>query len=195
MICRNHVDVTEGVRRCSRCGVGFCTDCLVMIQDLPYCADCKTEQLLDVRSGVDRTSLPLANVWKRFAAYIIDYFIIFIPFYGLFLAVLFLSRTPRGDPSPWAMLMLIPLLFAWPVYEGLMTHFRNGQTLGKMALDVRVVRVDGSPITPGQAWGRALAKYILGSCLSLINFIPAFFTNDRTAIHDLVVSTRVVEAR
>jgi len=62
MICRNHVDVSAGVRRCSRCGVTFCSDCLVDIQGKPYCATCKGEQLLDVRSGVDRTNLEFAGI-------------------------------------------------------------------------------------------------------------------------------------
>ncbi len=194
MICRNHVDVSEGVRRCSRCGAGFCPDCLVTIQDRPYCATCKSEQLLDVRSGVDRTTLHLASVWKRFAAHIIDQVVILIPFYILFFAVMFLTRNARGEPNPLAILAIFPLIFATPVYDALMMQYKNGQTLGKMALDVRVVRADGSPLTPGNAWGRSASKFLLGACLSILNFIPAFFTNDRTALHDMVASTRVVEA-
>ena len=195
MSCRNHVDVSEGVRHCVRCGGEFCPDCLVTIQDLPYCAVCKNEKLLDVRSGVERHQLPLASVWKRFAAYIIDYFIILIPFYSIFFAIMFLTRDERGEPNPLAFLAMIPMIFAWPVYEALMMQYRNGQTLGKMALDVRVVRADGSPLTAGNAWGRAAMKFVLSSCLSIIDFVPAFFTDERTTLHDLVVSTRVIEAR
>ena len=61
MICRNHVDVSEGIRRCGRCGATFCRDCLVDIGGVPYCATCKTEQLLDARSGVQRTALDIAQ--------------------------------------------------------------------------------------------------------------------------------------
>ena len=34
-----------------------------------------------------------------------------------------------------------------------MLQYKDGQTLGKMALQVRVVRPDGSPITPGPGLG------------------------------------------
>src|SRR5437763_17155409 len=77
MICRNHVDVSEGVRRCSRCGATFCRNCLVDIQGRPYCATCKTEQLLDVQSGVDRTALDIAGIGRRLVGYIIDSFILY----------------------------------------------------------------------------------------------------------------------
>ena len=77
MICRNHVDVSEGVRRCSRCGSTFCRDCLVEIGGAPYCATCKTEQLLDVRSGVSGP-LDLAPIGRRIWAYLADVFILYI---------------------------------------------------------------------------------------------------------------------
>src|SRR5258707_11869269 len=54
--CRNHWDVVEGLRQCSRCGQTFCRDCLVDINGFAYCASCKNEQLLDVRSGVTLTT-------------------------------------------------------------------------------------------------------------------------------------------
>ena len=38
---------------------------------------------------------------------------------------------------------------------------RRGQTLGKIALKIKVVRPDGSPITTGQAWGRSLLRGIM----------------------------------
>src|SRR5436305_7391281 len=77
MICRNHVDVSEGVRRCSRCGTPFCRDCLVEIGGAPYCAMCKTEQLLDVRSGVSGP-LDLATIGKRFLAVLVDGIILYV---------------------------------------------------------------------------------------------------------------------
>ena len=72
MICRNHVDVSEGIRRCARCGAPFCSNCLVDISGKPYCATCKTEQILDVRSGVERGVLDLASIGRRFGASFVD---------------------------------------------------------------------------------------------------------------------------
>jgi uncharacterized RDD family membrane protein YckC len=61
-----------------------------------------------------------------------------------------------------------------------------------MSMKIKVVRVDGTAISTGQAWGRAFMRQILASCLSIFNYLPAFFTKDRTCLHDLVASTRVV---
>src|ERR1043166_3448578 len=146
--CRNHPDVVEGLRYCSRCGQAFCPDCLVAIRGNTYCATCKAEQVRDLTSGVDRSTLELAGIGRRFGA--------------LYIA-----------------------------YEALMLGAR-GQTLGKMAMKIKVVRPDGTAISKGQAWGRSFMRQILASCLSIFNYLPAFFTKERTCLHDLVANTRVV---
>ena len=64
MYCRNHVDVSEGVRPCARCQTAFCGDCLVTINGRDYCAVCKTEQVMDVRSGTVAGVLPLASIGR-----------------------------------------------------------------------------------------------------------------------------------
>lgn len=193
MICRNHVDVSEGVRRCARCGAGFCPDCLVTIGDRPYCATCKTEQLLDVRSGVDRSRMVYARVLKRFGAMILDNFLLAIPIYAVMFAVMgFSGMFSGGEPSPAILLMYVPG-FTFPVlYEGLMLSMKNGQTVGKMALSIRVVRPDGSPISTGQAWGRAAIRVVL-SCLAIVDYIPVFFTEEKTTLHDMIAGTRVID--
>jgi hypothetical protein len=35
-------------------------------------------------------------------------------------------------------------------------------------------------------------RQVLASCLSIFDYIPAFFTKERTCLHDLVANTRVV---
>jgi len=193
MPCRNHPDVLEGVRHCSRCGGPFCGDCLVTINDRLYCATCKSEQLLDVRSGIDRTQLQLAGIGKRFGALMIDRILILLPTYALFLFAMFATTNDRGEPNPWVFLLMIPLVLALPAYEGLMMQFRNGQTLGKKMMHIRVVRPDGSPLSAGQAWGRTLMRLLLEGCISFVDYIPAFFTKEKTSLHDMVAATRVVE--
>src|SRR5258708_40202765 len=91
--CRNHWDVVEGLRPCSRCGQPFCRDCLVDINGLPYCANCKNEQLLDVRSGVAPTTLNLASIVKLFLALFVDGLIIGIPFGVLMAAAMMTSLS------------------------------------------------------------------------------------------------------
>lgn len=192
LVCTNHVEVAEGVRRCARCGLPFCPDCLVEIGGRPYCATCKTEQLLDVRSGVDRQQLALASIWARFGAVFLDGLLIAIPMYAIMGVFMFGSASSGDEPPLWVNFIGVPFTILSVIYEALMLQMKNGQTLGKMAVKVRVVRPDGSPISAGQAWGRVAIRTILG-CL-WIDYIPALFTQEKTAIHDMVAGTRVVEA-
>lgn len=194
MICRNHVEVSEGVRRCGRCGGTFCGNCLVDIGGQPYCADCKTQQLLDERSGVDRTLLHYATISKRFGAVLLDNLILCMPnVIVIFIFVSLGSTTTDPDlKETWTQLANIPAFAFAIAYEALMLIFKDGQTLGKMAVSVRVVRVDGSPITNGQAWGRAAMRTVL-SCLLIVDYLPAFFTEEKTTLHDLIAGTRVVD--
>jgi uncharacterized RDD family membrane protein YckC len=191
LVCRNHLEVTEGVRRCARCGTPYCPDCTVDIQGRPYCATCKTEQLLDVRSGVDMSQLDLASPWKRFGAIIIDGLLINMPLYAIMMFYVFSSAQSGDEPHPLISFAGIPLMFVQFIYEGLMLSMKDGQTVGKMAAKVKVVRPDGTSITTGQAWGRAAMKMVLG-CLWIVDYIPAFFTQEKTTVHDMVAGTRVV---
>jgi len=185
MICRNHIEISEGVRRCSRCGSPFCRNCLVQMQNGLFCATCKTEQVLDVRSGVSSSEAEYASMGRRLGGYLIDY----IPV--LVIIVVFVVYSAARGQSVGAfhpISIILGLLFI--SYEALMLGTR-GQTLGKMAVGVRVVNADGTPISMGQGWGRAFARSILG-WLFIVDYIPAFFTAEKTTIHDMLAKTRVI---
>ena len=194
MICRNHVDVEEGVVACARCGASFCGDCVVMIHGRPYCATCKNEKLLDVQSGTDRSQLSLATFGRRFAALWIDRMMFGVAAVAIVLiAALFQNVGGKPDDSFFVVVIVLigGIYVGLIVYEALMLGAR-GQTVGKMALKIKVVRPDGAPITKGQAWGRSVLRGVMIHVLSLLNYIPAMVTKEKTCIHDLVANTRVV---
>jgi uncharacterized RDD family membrane protein YckC len=58
-----------------------------------------------------------------------------------------------------------------------------------------VVQAGGQEISGGQAWGRAVVRGLFVSFLSIINYAPAFFTKEKTCIHDMAAKTRVILAR
>src|SRR6266849_4320804 len=97
MLCRNHIDVSEGIRRCARCGAPFCSDCLVDISGRPYCATCKTEQILEVRSGVERGVLDLASIGRRFGASFVDGLLMWIPIAIMIAIGIHMSRPSTND--------------------------------------------------------------------------------------------------
>jgi uncharacterized RDD family membrane protein YckC len=194
--CLNHPFVSEGVRPCSRCGTPYCPNCLVEIEGRPYCATCKTQQLLDVRSGVDATRADYAGVGRRFLAILVDGLITGIP--GWIIIMVFLQDTFRSAATSatpqWFNPTFYVLGLIGVVYQALMLAAK-GQTLGKMALKIKVVRVDGGDISAGQAWGRELLRFVLGAipCLGVVaDYLPAFMTKEKTTIHDLAAKTRVV---
>jgi len=182
MICRNHVDVSEGVRRCSRCGSTFCRDCLVEIGGAPYCAMCKTEQLLDVRSGVSGP-LDLATIGKRFLAVLVDGIILYVVNAAIGFVIGLAMRG--GATQVLGCVSILISLVINIIYDGSLVA-ASGQTLGKRALKIKVVAEDGGNVTTGQAWGRALSKMIPFAQL------VALFNNERKGIHDMLAHTRVV---
>jgi uncharacterized RDD family membrane protein YckC len=194
--CLNHPHVSEGVRPCSRCGNSYCPNCLVEIDGRPYCATCKTQQLLDVRSGVDATRLDYASAGRRFLAILIDGLITGIP--AWIIIMMFMQdtfRTAATSSTPqWFNPTFYALSFIGVVYQALMLAAK-GQTLGKMAVKIKVVRVDGGDISAGQAWGRELLRFVLGviPCVGPVaDYLTAFFTKEKTTIHDLGAKTRVI---
>jgi len=203
MGCAHHPDVEAGLERCERCGAEVCPDCFVVLRDRTLCAACKVEYVHDLRSGIVPDALELAGVGRRLLGVWLDGFITALFSYAvlipLFLAVGTASAPggPGGGPGvvPDAFLLVVyPLFLGIPfVYEAVLLQ-RRGQTVGKMAVGLRVVTPEGKDIGTGQAWGRAAVKVLLGSCMG-IDYIPALFTRERTCFHDMIARTRVVRVR
>jgi uncharacterized RDD family membrane protein YckC len=207
MTCLAH-PLAELVTPCARCGSTFCEDCLVRLGDAWLCVSCKEETLRDVVSGAaDR--VPLARVTMRGAAYAIDRALFYVVLFGGMQALQWIHwkfdffLNSNGQEACAGAIYI-----AYFVYEGRMTATR-GQTLGKMAAKVRVVRRDGSPVTRLQAWSRALLRSVFICVwflalryrfapflmlLALLDDVVAVFTPERTALHDLIVRTRVYRA-
>jgi uncharacterized RDD family membrane protein YckC len=142
--------------------------------------------LLDVRSGVGST-LDVADIGRRFVASLIDGMITGIP--TIIIVLIWLGTINTAGPRFASPLFWIPSVLS-VVYQAMMLKAR-GQTLGKMAMKVKVVRPDGSAISGGQAWGREVSRAFLG-LLYIVDYLPAFFTKDRRTIHDMLAGTRVV---
>jgi uncharacterized RDD family membrane protein YckC len=214
--CQNHPDVEEGLVPCVRCRQEFCADCVVALEGDPYCASCKDEQVRNLLSGTTAT-FELAGMGRRITAFVIDGFIKLCMVYAIVLPIVALgvfgmmrvggsleggsqpSDETAGAIGVLVMMAWILLSIGVPMsidlfYEALMLR-RWGQTLGKMALGLKVVSADGGALTSGQVWGRTALKAALGTMCVLADDLAALFTKDRTAVHDLVVKSRVARVR
>lgn len=79
-------------------------------------------------------------------------------------------------------------------YFTLFTASEWQATPGKRLLGIRVIKDDGGPITALRAFGRYWA-YLISTIVLLIGYIMVAFTEEKTALHDLICRTRVVYGR
>jgi uncharacterized RDD family membrane protein YckC len=75
----------------------------------------------------------------------------------------------------------------------------NGQTFGKQAIDMRVVRRDGEPIGFGVAMVREVVFKLLfgvaitGGLFLIVDALWPLFERDGLAVHDIATDTRAVD--
>jgi uncharacterized RDD family membrane protein YckC len=128
---------------------------------------------------------------RRLMAAVLDYAILFtIDAVVLYLTLRIASLT-MGE---WQALPLLPMItFLGLLKLSYFTAFTcvGGQTIGKMAVNIRVLGDDDRPLDAAHAVHRALAGavsfFLLGA-----GFMPALFGADRRALHDRLAHTRVV---
>jgi uncharacterized RDD family membrane protein YckC len=157
---------------------------------------------------------PLAGWGSRFGAWFIDILIIGIPATAIFLALAAGAIGLTGDDSDggfWVLVgsalvstlifAVIALIYAPATMARDGAH--NGQTWGKQMVGIRVVRDSGEPMT---FWPAALREVgikglAVGIASSIIPFIPWFLNffwplwdDQNRALHDMAVSTHVVQA-
>lgn len=112
------------------------------------------------------------------------------------------NLLPQPDSSiqPMAFLFLIMVLLLGIVFIILFNFFlfayrpykHNGQTYGKQLMNIKVVRIDGKDLTLGLMTLRFLVSAVINSAISFLTYITIFFDQDRRAIYDIVVGTKVV---
>ena len=148
-----------------------------------------------------------AGFWIRLLARMIDGFILSIPTVVLVIPLMIMLGIAgaRGRLSPFGMVPFGPaalmiqgvlMLISIAVGATYETYFvsTRGATPGKMALGLRIVRPNGSPVSAGLAFGRYLAHLLSGYLLG-IGYLMAAFDGEKRALHDRICETRVVYAR
>lgn len=71
---------------------------------------------------------------------------------------------------------------------------QNGQTPGKMVMNIRVIKTNGQPISDGDALLRYVGYYI-NTAIIMLGWIWAFIDGKSQGLHDKLASTYVIKAR
>lgn len=138
----------------------------------------------------------LAGFWRRFAAYIIDALIVGVSgsiVQSILAAIIGASGSDMAGTT-WRGGLIS--LFLGLVYFGYLWA-RNGQSLGYMALGLRLVKTDGSPVSFGLGMFRYLVIYLSFLVCAVPALISAFMigmSEQKQGLHDRVAGTIVVRA-
>ena len=150
----------------------------------------------------------LSGWWRRAGAAVIDGLIIgsvaallLIPF-GIGVATV---DSDTGTTALIGAFILTTLVFVVvaALYSPVMMSRTNGQTLGRMATGIRVIRANGQPMTFGFAFLReivikgllvGIVNSITFGLASLLDVLWPLWDEQNRALHDFVVNTRVVRA-
>jgi hypothetical protein len=104
------------------------------------------------------------------------------------------AARSRGGPVAWIRTVVDELGFGFgwaTLYMTVVLSWWKGQTVGKRLLGIRVVRLDGEPITWWTAFER-VGGYAAGFATGLLGFAQVYWDANRQAIHDRIVGTVVV---
>jgi uncharacterized RDD family membrane protein YckC len=151
----------------------------------------------------------LAGWWRRVGAALLDGLIV-----GVGSAVLFVGITAPfsigffANDTVGVVAILVGALLAVLciavvsfLYAPLLMARTNGQTLGRMAVGIRVIRAGGGPMT---FWFAMLREVVVKALLfgfvssftfgiaSLLDVLWPLWDEENRALHDFVVNTRVV---
>ena len=149
----------------------------------------------------------LSGWWARVGAAIIDGFIIGIP---ALIVLLALGAGAAGSDTDGgtaafigaALLSLLVWLVVALLYAPFMMSRTNGQTVGRMATGIRVIRASGEQMTFGVAALREIVVkgLLIGTISSLtfgigylVDVLWPLWDDENRALHDMVVNTRVVK--
>lgn len=170
-------------------------ECLELSDSRLVCAICKPKVIQQMKEGVTVAGhFTYAGFWKRFAAKLIDNIILMAVNFPLTFALGMFLPQQTGEInaaffiSQGVIILLSTVIGAF--YNAFLVG-KYGATWGKMALNLRVIRPDGSSLSYGRATGRYFSE-ILSSLTLLIGYLMAAFDSEKRALHDRVSDTRVI---
>jgi uncharacterized RDD family membrane protein YckC len=133
----------------------------------------------DDSSGV---TYELASMGNRFLARLVDDIIVLIASVVLGMFVLPFG----GEAAVTATSIVISVGYYWYFWTR-----RDGQSPGKSLLNIKVIKIDGTPLNDGDALLRVFGYYVGQFSLGL-GYLWAVFDNNNQGWHDKMANTYVI---
>ena len=155
--------------------------------------------------------VPLADYGPRVGAALIDGLIVGVAGTIIYWVIVGAAGATGSDAA-----VIVTLFVGWLAYLAVLAAYtiftmnrpgeRNGQTLGKQVVDIRVVKEDGSPMDPGKIamrevvirgllfGGISTITFGFGGIIYLLDVLWPLWDDQRRALHDMMAKTRVVKA-
>ncbi|KGJ88740.1 RDD family protein [Thalassotalea sp. ND16A] len=80
------------------------------------------------------------------------------------------------------------------LYFSVFTSRWNGRTPGKRLMNIRVLQLDGTPLSLWDSFGR-FGGYAAGTATGLLGFLQIFWDPNRQGIHDKISATVVIDEK
>ncbi len=182
--------------------MGYCNQCGKQLNtDAKFCPECGAS----VTSMTDDQSNPSADndlIYKGIGIRLLAHIVDGIPMLILFMVIGFfvVGLTGEGKTADGfelqggpAMLFFLLLFIAGTLYFALLEAYWGGQTLGKKMARIKVTRLDGSPISFGQALSRNLWRVVDGFLFYLPGIISIWRSPLKQRIGDRMAETIVIK--
>ncbi|MCB9201575.1 MAG: RDD family protein [Flavobacteriales bacterium] len=137
----------------------------------------------------------LASVGSRVLAVLIDYFIVLVYWFIMYLILFYAGLFYSNDG--WMIMGVVSLIllpgFFYPLF---MEILYSGQTVGKMIVKTKVIKIDGSRATVYEYFIRWVLSmvdvYMLSGCIGLLSII---FTKKSQRLGDIAAGTSVISLK
>lgn len=140
------------------------------------------------------TAMHLAGFWRRLLAYIIDVIVVGVISGVIESIIAAVMRASTTDVTGISTRSGLITLIVGALYFGYLWS-RNGQSIGYMALGIRLTRTTSTPVSFGLAVVRYLLIYLSFALCLIPAIISAFMIGlgrQKQGIHDAIVGTLVV---
>ncbi len=197
--------VREGARFCGNCGTA-------VTAAQPFVGPAETEMMLGPHPGAAGTiaaatnqPMQYAGFWIRFLAAFIDSIVVSIVTNPITLLIgqgfnpevredAFGTTTIdwNFDGTRLGLALLISTIIPFVYYVVALSRW--GQTLGALAVSIKVVRTDGALLSPGAAFVRTIGAWVSGVALGL-GYLWMIWDRRKQTWHDKMAGSVVIKGK